>query len=238
MSITSRPETSPANKLLAALEPEALARLHTKLTLTKLQLRQVLYRPGQRIQEVYFPEDAVIVLLATDDQGRTIETGTVGHEGASWISASASAPSMPCETLVAIEGYAYRIGVQDLQIELRQNPTFQHVLTQYSHALLVASMRTTGCTGLHDVSQRCARWILQTLDRVSRDRFAVTHDFLAALMGTRRATISITMEAFERAGAVQVHRGTITVADRAALENAACECYQIIREHYRAVGRL
>jgi hypothetical protein len=182
---TSTTRPSPANQLLAALEPEALIRVQTKLTLDKLELKQVLYRPGQRIREVYFPEDAVIVLLAMDDEGRTIETGTVGHEGASWISASASAPSMPCETIVAIEGYAHKISVEDLDVELRRNPTFQHVLTQYSHALLVASMRTTGCTGLHDVSQRCARWILQTLDRVSRDRFAVTHDFLATLMGTR-----------------------------------------------------
>jgi CRP-like cAMP-binding protein len=111
-------------------------------------------------------------------------------------------------------------------------------LTQYSHALLVASMRTTGCVGLHDVPQRCARWMLHTLDRVSRDRFAVTHEFLSMLMGTTRPTISLIIENFERAGIVTVTRGAVTVRDRTKLEGIACECYQIIRAHYAEVGRV
>src|SRR5688500_1371407 len=94
------------NKLLLTLEPAARARVERHLTRIKLHPKDILYRPGERISEVYFPEDMVIVLLAVDKEGRTIETGTVGSEGASWISASASAPSMPCETIVAIEGHA------------------------------------------------------------------------------------------------------------------------------------
>jgi CRP-like cAMP-binding protein len=227
-----------ANELLATLEPKAFARLSKKLTRTALEVKQVLYKPGERIREVYFPDDAVIVLLALDARGRTIESGTVGREGASWISASVSAPSMPCETVVAIEGHAHRLAVKDLDDELQKNPGFQHVLTQYSHALLVASMRTTGCTGLHDLPQRCARWMLHTLDRVSGDRFSVTHDFLASLMGSSRPTISLIMQTFERAGIVSVHRRSITVIDRARLEAVSCECYKIIRKHYEEVGML
>jgi CRP-like cAMP-binding protein len=203
-----------------------------------LELRQVLYNPGERIREVYFPHDGIIVLLATDRQGRTIESGTVGREGASWISACASAPSMPWETIVAVAGRAHALDIDTLEAELRLNESLRRVLTEYSHALLVASMRTIGCVGLHDVPQRCARWMLQTLDRVSRDRFAVTHEFLAMLMGTTRPTISLVIEKFQREGIVVVERGGITVVDRSKLEDASCECYRIIREHYEEVGRL
>ena len=220
------------NRLLASLDPEAVARVWRHLTSVHLRAKEVLYRPGEPIKEVYFPEDMVIVQLATDVEGRSIETATVGNEGASWISASASAPSMPCETLVAIEGRALKIDVKDLDTELRENPQLQTTFTRYSHALLVASMRTTGCTGLHDVSQRCARWMLQTLDRVSSDRFAVTQEFLASLMGTRRATITIAIAAFEQAGYVETTRGLIRVKDREGLKAASCECYEIIRAHY------
>jgi CRP-like cAMP-binding protein len=226
-----------ANSLLAALEPEAFARVAEKLKPTDLRVKQVLYRAGERIREVYFPDDAVIVLVAVDRQGRTIETGTVGHEGASWISASVSAPSMPCETIVAVEGRAHRLAIEDLDEELDRNRLFQEVLTQYSHALLVASMRTTLCAGLHDAPQRCARWMLHTLDRVSRNRFAVTHEFLSMLLGTTRPTVSLIIQTFEKAGIVGVQRGHITVLNRHHLEDVSCECYQIIKQHYEEVGR-
>jgi len=237
MAIMSRRIPAVANGLLAALEPEAFARVAAHLEPVDLSHRQVLYKPGQKIREVYFPDDAVIVLMAVDDQGRTIETGMVGHEGASWISASVSAPSMPCETVVAIAGHAHKLRVEDLDAELQVNTHFQEVLTQYSHALLVASMRTTGCTGLHDVPQRCARWMLQSLDRTSRERFAVTHDFLASLMGVTRPTISLIVHMFEKAGIVVQERGAITIVDRGRLETASCECYRIIKEHYDEVQR-
>jgi CRP-like cAMP-binding protein len=224
------------NHLLGMLEPDAFARVSSKLKPTELKVKQILYKPNERIHEVYFPDDTVIVLLAVDAQGRTIESGTVGREGASWISASVSAPSMPCETIVAIAGRAHRLAIEDLDAELGQNPHFQQILTQYSHALLVASMRTTGCAGLHDVPQRCARWMLHTLDRVTNDRFSVTHDFLAALMGTTRPTISLIMETFDKAGIVALQRGSITVVDRDRLESVSCECYRIIKQHYEEVG--
>ena len=229
--------SSVSNGLLSTLDGEALARLSGQLKLVELKARQVLYKPGEHIRQVYFPEDAVIVLVALDSAGGSIESGTVGREGASWISASVSAPSMPCETIVAIEGQAYVLAVEDLDRELKCNEPFQHVLTQYSHALLVASMRTTGCVGLHDVPQRCARWMLHTLDRVGRERFAVTHEFLSTLMGTTRPTISLVMQMFEKSGIVRVERGAITVVDRAGLEKISCECYGIIRQHYEEVGR-
>lgn len=119
-----------------------------------------------------------------------------------------------CETIVAIEGRAHTLAVGDLDDELQRNEQLQNVLTQYSHALLVSSMRTTGCAGLHDVPQRCARWMLRTLDRVDGARFAVTHEFLSAVMGTTRPTISLVMQA--STAAAHRHRYG-AVVERAAL---------------------
>jgi hypothetical protein len=154
----------PANKLLRLLEPAAYDRIEQKLRPITLQAKEILYRPNESIHTVYFPENAAICQMTVMTNGDTLETATVGVEGASWISASIGAPSMPCETVVAIGGEAYALDIDALDEEMRENAHFRDVLTQYSHALLIHSMRMTGCTGLHTLEQRCARWILETLD--------------------------------------------------------------------------
>jgi CRP-like cAMP-binding protein len=96
-------------------------------------------------------------------------------------------------------------------------------------------MRTAACNGLHKLQARCARWLLMTLDRVDSDRFAVTKEFLAQLLGTHRPTVSLLVSAFERAGILHVKGRWVTLADRNRLEEAACECYDVIRKTYQTV---
>ena len=225
-----------ANKLLNALEPGAFDRMAKKLTRVKLRPKQVVYKPNEPIDHVLFPENAVLCLMTLMSNGDTIEAATVGREGASWISAAAGAPSMPCETIVVIEGTAMRLPIADLDRELKDNDHFLDVLTQYSHALLIASMRTSACNGLHGLEERCARWILMTLDRVDEDRFAVTKEFLAQLLGTNRPTASVLISTLERAGILNVDGRWVTLADRNRLKEAACECYDIIRKTYEVVA--
>jgi CRP-like cAMP-binding protein len=225
-----------ANKLLNALEPGAFDRMAKKLTRVKLRPKQVVYKPNEPIDHVLFPENAVLCLMTLMSNGDTIEAATVGREGASWISAAAGAPSMPCETIVVIEGTAMRLPIADLDRELKDNDHFLDVLTQYSHALLIASMRTSACNGLHGLQERCARWMLMTLDRVDADRFAVTKEFLAQLLGTNRPTASVLVSTLERAGILNVDGRWVTLADRNRLKEAACECYDIIRKTYDVVA--
>lgn len=227
----------PANRLLRLLEPHAFRRVAPKLKATVLQSRQVLYKPNEPIHTVYFPENAVICQMAVMSNGDTVETATVGMEGASWISASIGAPSMPCETVVAIGGDAYALDIDDLDHEMKENGPFRDVLTQYSHALLIHSMRMTGCTGLHSLEQRCARWILETLDRVNTDRFSITHEFLAMLLGVSRPSVSVIIEEFARRGTLRVERGRVLVGDRDKLVIASCDCYAVIKQNYAQVGR-
>jgi CRP-like cAMP-binding protein len=225
------------NKLLRRLEEPAYLRLAPKLKRIHFDARQVLYTPNQPIHEVYFPEDAVISQMTVMSNGDTLETATVGSEGASWISASIGAPSMPCETLVTISGDAHALHIDDLDLEMQENEHFRDLLTQYSHALLIHSMRMTGCTGLHSLHQRCARWVLTTLDRVSQDRFSITHEFLSMLLGANRSSVSVVLEDFQTRGLLRVERGLITVGDRERLLEASCDCYHVIKKNYEQVGR-
>jgi CRP-like cAMP-binding protein len=224
------------NRLLNSLEPDAFERVAKKLTRVKLRPKEVVYKPYEPIDYVLFPENAVLCLMTLMSNGDTIEAATVGREGASWISAAAGAPSMPCETVVVIEGTALRWPIADLDRELKDNDHFLDILTEYSHALLIASMRTSACNGLHGLQERCARWILMTLDRVDADRFAVTKEFLAQLLGTNRPTASVLVSTLEKAGILNVEGRWVTLADRDRLKEAACECYDIIRRTYEQVG--
>ena len=225
------------NQLLNSLEPHAFERVAKSLRRVKLLPKEVVYKPNEPIDHVFFPENAVVCLMTVMSNGDTIEAATVGREGATWISASVGAPSMPCETIVVIEGTALRLPIADLDRELKENGHFRDVLTEYSHALLIASMRTSACHGLHGLQERCARWMLMTLDRVDSDRFVVTKEFLAQLLGTNRPTVSVLVSALEKAGILKVEGREVTIADRDRLKEAACECYDIIRKNYDAVGR-
>ena len=228
----------PANKLLRLLKPAGYERIASKLKPTILHAKQILYQPNQAIHTVYFPETAVICQMTVMCNGDTLETATVGMEGASWISASIGAPSMPCETVVAIGGDALALDIGDLDREMRENEHFRDLLTQYSHALLIHSMRMTGCTGLHTLEQRCARWILETLDRVSAERFSITHEFLAMLLGVSRPSVSIVIEEFVRQKMLRVEPGRVlTAGNRDGLLKISCDCYAVIKENYEQVGR-
>lgn len=233
MPVETRP---PANELLRSLTGEAYARIAPKLRPVDLSARETVYKPNQPIKEVYFPETSVICLMATMANGDTLETSTVGREGAFWISATVGALSMPCETVVAVGGRALALGVCDLDEETRQNEQFRDRLTRYSHALLIHSIRMTGCTGLHSLSQRCARWMLTTLDRVAENRFSVTHEFLAMLLGARRPSVSLVLEDFAKRGVIRVERGRVLSADRQKLQQISCECYGAIKDTYSQIA--
>jgi CRP-like cAMP-binding protein len=235
--MTASTITKTANQLLSALQPSDFSQVARNLVRIKLRPKQVVYKPNAPLDYVYFPEDTVLCLLTLMSNGDCIESATVGREGASWISASVGARSMPCETIAVHEGTALRLAVEDLDRELKENRPFRDVLTEYSHALLIASMRTSACNGLHRLQERCARWILTTLDRVDGDQFFITKEFLAQLMGTSRPMVSVTVAVFEKAGILNVEGRRVTVANRNRLKEATCECYDVIRRHYLKVGK-
>jgi len=229
--------TKTANHLLSALKPSDFSQVARNLTRVRVRPKQIIYKPNAPLDFVYFPENTVLCLLTLMSNGDSIESATVGREGASWISSSVGARSMPCETIAVHEGTALKLAVEALDRELKENRPFRDVLTEYSHALLIASMRTSACHGLHGLQERCARWILTTIDRVDGDQFFITKEFLAQLLGTSRPMVSVTVAVFEKAGILNVDGRRVTVADRRRLKDASCECYDVIRQHYLKVGK-
>jgi CRP-like cAMP-binding protein len=234
-SIPSPQARAGKNQLLTHLDREAELRLRPHLKPVNFQVQEILYRPEAHIRQIYFPATAVLCMLTVMADGRSIESATVGREGASWISASMGAPTMPCQTMVAIGGAGHVIDVRYVEDEIRQNGSFHQALTRYSHALLIHALRTGSCNGLHSLRERCARWMLTTLDRTSTKDFQVTHEFLASLLGCTRPVLTGLLGELEQNGSIALHRGSIHVANRAQLEAYCCECYEVIRRNQQGL---
>lgn len=221
-----------ANHLLASLSQEGRERFAPEMEAVELDAKQVLYAPDERIESIYFPENCVLAMLTIMQNGQSIETATVGREGASWISASFKSPTMPCQTITVIAGSAFKVPTRVVENEIRKNGNFHNVLSHYSHMLLIQTLRGAACNGLHSIEQRCARWMLMTLDRTDGNRFATTHEFVANLLGVRRSSVSQMAERFAALGAVEIDRGYIRVTNRAKLERLSCECYELVKAQY------
>ena len=224
------------NRLLQHLDVAGEERFRSVLEPVSLKAQEVLYHAGEHIDQIYFPESAVICMLTVMADGETIESSTVGREGASWISASFDQATMPCQTMVAVGGEAWKIGVPSVEREIQLNGEFHGALSQYSHALLIAAFRTTACNGLHNIHQRAARWMLGVLDRTQADRFKITHEFLAELLGVRRSTVTDLIADFRDKGLVESTRGVIEIVKRKELEEVACECYAIVKQNYEMMA--
>ena len=223
------------NQLLSRLDTDSISRLRSHLHPILLNKHDILFRPNASIRHVYFPETAVACLLTVMEDGRSVEAATVGREGALWISASISAPSMPCQTMVTVGGKAWRIAIQHVEDEIRRNGSFHHTLTRYSHALLIQAMRTGSCNALHSLEERCARWMLTTLDRTDEGCFVVTHEYLANLIGCARPVLTRILLDLAKGGGIELHRGSIHVLNREHILARSCECYEIIRRNHLPV---
>jgi hypothetical protein len=221
-----------SNRLLSSLNPAGRSRFLAEMERVELKPKQVLYRPDQRITEIYFPENCVLAMLTVMKNGATIESATVGREGASWISASLDSPTMPCQTMVTVGGDAYRVSTEVVEHEIRDNGDFHNTLSHYSHLLLIQTLRSTACNGLHSLEQRCARWMLATIDRTDLDHFAITHEFLAILLGVQRPGVSELVERLAAKGILTIRRGEIRVVDRQKLERISCECYRVVKRQF------
>lgn len=136
------------------------------------------------------PRDSRYLYADADGGWAYVEAATVGREGASWLSAAAGAPSMPCETIVALDGWALSIDIHRLEEEIERNGAFQKAVSRYAHALLIHALRTGSCNALHSLEQRCARWLLTAMDRTDPRSFAVTQDVLASLIGCCRPVLT------------------------------------------------
>jgi CRP-like cAMP-binding protein len=221
-----------ANRLLAALGPQDLARLEPHLDIVHLPKGGIVYDGGETIRYTYFPQDTVVSLVAVMANGASAEMAVFGCEGVFGFVST----SITCESLgryvVHVPGTASRIAVERLQAALDASAVLRDLLRRYSEALFSQVLRSVACNALHSAEARCCRWILSAHDSADQDDLPLTHEFLAELLGMQRSTVSIITRTLQTAGLIRQARGVITVTDRAGLEETACECYGVIRRNF------
>src|SRR5690242_14349388 len=217
----------PRNRLLAALPRDALEHILPLLTHVTLSDGMVIYEPGARITHVYFVLTGIISMVSQMREG-TVEVGTVGCEGMTGLPIVLSADTMPTRAFVQVPGEALRMEAADLVRVMEQAPQLRRLLHRYVLALFDQTAQHAACNRLHGLEERCARWLLMTHDRVIGDVLSLKQQFLAEMLGVHRPAVTLAAGALQKAGIIRYSRGKVTVLDRNALEEAACECYGII----------
>ena len=224
------------NALLAALPVEEFERLAPMLEVIDVQIRHQVYRPREPITEVYFPLSAVFSMVGLAGDRVVVEVGTVGFEGMIGLPLFLGAGASPNAAFCQIAGAAARITSGDLTDFLTVDGALHRLLHRYTQSTMVQLAQNVVCNSAHPVEQRMSRWLLMSADRVRSDTFQLTQEFLARMLGVRRATVSETASKLQADGLVQYSRGVITIIDRQRLQDAACECYGILRREFDQVS--
>ncbi len=190
-----------------------------------LVLGAVLCEPGQATRHVYFPVDGFISLVAPIDGKPALEVGMVGREGMLGAQLALGVASVPLHALVQGAGSVWRIGAVSFRAELARSTALRRLLNRYLYVLMAQLAGSAACLRYHAIGPRLARWLLMSQDRAHAERFHVTHEFLAYMLGVRRVGITAAASAMQHSGLIEYHRGEMKVLDRSRLEATACACY-------------
>src|ERR1700694_537713 len=226
------------NRILAALPPEEYARLKDSFQILPLRRKAVLNEPGRPLMDtVYFLRTAVASMVTTMENGSTLEIATVGNEGVVGLPVLLGTETMRTEVFIQIGGEAVALPASVVREAVRVGKPLGRVLQRYTQALLAQIAQSAACNQLHPIERRCARWLLLSHDRVPGDEISLTQEFLAQMLGVRRATVTTAAGGLQRAGFIRSRRGRVLIVDREGLEGASCECYRVIRAEYERLVR-
>jgi CRP-like cAMP-binding protein len=195
----------------------------------------ILHEQGDVIDEVYFPNDGIISLVAVMQQGNAIELATIGFEGAVGALAGLGPRRSHTRAIVQVPGNGQRISAARFRKATEESEAVRNIVVRYGEMLLIQVQQTAACNALHAVEARLSRWLLQARDRLQSDTIQLTHEFLSQMLGVRRTTVSVVANSLQQAGLIRYHRGHIEIVDRAGLEARACECYETIRKQIEQV---
>ncbi|MBD3894743.1 Crp/Fnr family transcriptional regulator [Halomonas sp. ML-15] len=233
--MTPRHAIPAANQLLFGLPPTEHAAFMAACEPATLVFGEVLVEPGAVIEHVYFPVDSFISLIVSLDDGDRLEVAMAGREGMMGVSLLLGVRESPLCALVQGAGAALRMDAARFQHLLLSCPALHKRLLRYLYVVMNQLAQTAACTHFHQVEARLARWLLMTHDRASSNNLQLTHEFLAVMLGVRRAGITQAAMALQARGLISYQRGNITVLDRAGLIEASCGCYHADRLLYARV---
>ena len=236
-SMLNRPPPAEVqNLLLAALPRVDRDRLVPTLEIVSLKLKDLLHKPGEPIQYLYFPGGGFCSMVTVLEDGGMVEVATVGREGMLGATAVLDGNSPTAASMVQGEtDVCYRMTVNAFRREMDRRGAFYELLSRYTQALVGFIMQSTACNAVHSVEQRLARWLLMAQDRMGTEEFPLTQEFVAMMLGATRPTVTVVAGTLQRAGLITYHRGRVAILDREKLESASCECYRAATELLQAV---
>lgn len=198
----------------------------------ELEKHFVLFEIGQKFDYVYFLEKGVNSIIATMEDGTSIEVGMAGYEGLAPIAALFGDDISTQHNVMQLPGSGYRIKLSKCRAAFKDGTTMQKAVFRFANTLLSLGMQTAACNRLHSLEQRLARWLLVCHDRFGADALPLTQEYLSVMLGVRRVGVTEAAGDLQRSGLINYTRGLITIIDRVGLEMTACECYACDRERF------
>jgi len=220
------------NHLLACLPDTEHRHLSPHLEVVPMKLGQVVFEAGDIPQYAYFPIDCIISLLYVMRDGDSSETAMVGNEGVVGISVFMGGGATTGRAVVQSDGHAFRLEAAILVREFNRSAALQHLLLRYIQALLTQTTQTAACNKHHSIPQQLCRWLLLGLDRLPDNKLMMTQGLIANMLGVRRDGVTDAAGTLQAAGLISYDHGTMTVLDRPRLEQAACECYSVVKREF------
>ena len=216
------------NKILLAVARDGCSRLFGQLELIKTAAGTVLQEAEEPIAFAYFINEGLGSVLNIVESGKSVEVGLVGIEGFVGAPLLAGFKTSPSRIIMQIGGSVFRVSAKVLKLALNDSPQLVTELNRHFQTLALQSQQVAVCNRLHDVEERLARWLLMCQDRLGGDVIPLTQDFLAHMLATRRASVTVAAGILQKAGLITYKRGLVKIKDRQMLEDASCECYEFL----------
>jgi CRP-like cAMP-binding protein len=224
--------TCVGNRLLAALPPPDLGLLAPYLQPISLKQDAVLVRSGDRNEQVYFPHSGTISFMLDMPNGQTVATAVIGHEGAVGLLSVLGPSRSPMTAVVRAGGIASRISASRFHAAFSKSSAIKLVVQTHTRAVLMQFQHVAACNALHPVEARMARWLLHIHDRIDSNAIPLTQEALSQLLGVRRTTVTLVVHRLRASGAIRSDRRGLVEIDRPRLEEASCECYEVMRRKF------
>ncbi len=218
------------NLFIDALPPASAARLLQQLEPQDVQIGLPIVNTGSVIEHVLFPTRGIISMVKTMRDGGSIEVMLIGREGFFGLPVLLGDKTNSNDAMVQSEGLLLRIRTAEFLSSVRSDAVLMNQSLRYAQTTFTSVAQFSACNRLHPVNERCARWLLMAHDRVVGDELMLTHEYLATMLGVRRPAVTLACAALEQGGFIDYHRGRIVVRDRRGLEEATCECYEVVND--------
>jgi CRP-like cAMP-binding protein len=229
--------TAAENGLLARVPNREIGAIQHDLHPVTFSLGEVVYDAQDPLHQVYFPTNAVLSIIKVMQDGSPVEAQAVGREGMAGVEAVFEADGVGDRMIAQIAGAALCMPIPAFREHLSKRPRFRAIVLRYGQTVLASLSQSVACNRLHNIIQRCGKWLLLTHDRVGADKFSMTHEFLSVMLGANRPAVSVAASSLADAGFITYSRGVVRILDRTGLEGASCECYAAMNETFSRLFR-